>query len=36
MGALGKSADVQAAIAQGGSETLRTVSAALAAGKRPH
>jgi len=36
MGALGKSADVQAAIAQGGSETLRAVSAALAAGKRPH
>jgi len=36
MGALGKSADVQAAIAGGGSETLRAVSAALAAGKRPH
>jgi 3-hydroxyisobutyrate dehydrogenase-like beta-hydroxyacid dehydrogenase len=36
MGGLGKSADVQAAIAQGGPETLRAVSAALAGDKRPH
>ena len=36
MGALGKAADVQAAIAQGGDATLRAVSVTLAGEKRPH
>lgn len=36
MGALGKGEDVQAAIAQGGPETLRAVSAALAKTGRAH
>ena len=36
MGALGKAEDVQAAIAQGGEETLQAVSAALAKTERAH
>ena len=36
MGALGKGADVQAAIAEGGPATLQATSAALAATERPH
>jgi 3-hydroxyisobutyrate dehydrogenase-like beta-hydroxyacid dehydrogenase len=36
MGALGKGKDIQDAINQGGDETLRAVSAALAGEKRPH
>jgi 3-hydroxyisobutyrate dehydrogenase-like beta-hydroxyacid dehydrogenase len=36
MGALGKGKDIQDAIDQGGDETLRAVSAALAGEKRPH
>jgi 3-hydroxyisobutyrate dehydrogenase-like beta-hydroxyacid dehydrogenase len=36
MGALGKSEDVQAAIAQGGTATLQAISAALSATERTH
>ena len=36
MGALGKAKDIQDAIAEGGDETLRAVSAALSKSERPH